>query len=145
MTEWKNPNPVAVLLIPVNEGVVVIRRGIRPCIGALALPGGYVECHDDHRKTETWQEAAVREAKEEMGMNLDPLKVRDFMVRSVPNNIIVIFGIYERQSCIPPCLPTEEATEILITDEPRELCFESHDEALRLYFKMKALSDRRYA
>src|SRR6185436_21045482 len=47
-TTWRNPLPVAVVLLPVDmtdgrRGLVVIRRGIEPGYGLLALPGGFIE------------------------------------------------------------------------------------------------------
>src|SRR5882757_7355996 len=60
---YRNPLPVAVALLPVHDagatGLVVIRRAIRPSIGQLALPGGFVDFG------ESWQQAVVRELAEE--------------------------------------------------------------------------------
>ena len=39
---FQNPLPVAVLLLPVDDGVLVVRRAIQPRLGQLALPGGYI-------------------------------------------------------------------------------------------------------
>src|SRR5205814_8192464 len=60
-TTWVNPIPVAVCLLPVDGGLLVIRRAIPPKVGELALPGGYVDL------SETWQQAAARELEEETG------------------------------------------------------------------------------
>src|SRR5688500_15582799 len=63
---YKNPIPVAVLLLPVDDGLLGIKRGIEPKEGMLALPGGFV----DH--AETWQEGAARELFEETNIVVDP-------------------------------------------------------------------------
>ncbi|MBI1877066.1 MAG: hypothetical protein HYR94_02315 [Chloroflexi bacterium] len=39
---FRNPAPVAVVLLPVEDGLLVIRRGIEPQRGQLALPGGFI-------------------------------------------------------------------------------------------------------
>ena len=54
---WRNPAPVSVLVVPANDGVLVIRRNIPP-VGKLALPGGFIDLG------ETWQQAGAREAHE---------------------------------------------------------------------------------
>ena len=63
---YRNPIPVAVVLVPVDDELLVIRRGIEPAKGQLALPGGYVDL------AETWQEAGAREVFEETGLRIDP-------------------------------------------------------------------------
>ena len=40
---YKNPTPVAVLLQPVDDGLLVVKRGIDPGMGLWALPGGYMD------------------------------------------------------------------------------------------------------
>lgn len=47
---YLNPLPVAVVLLPVENELLVIRRNIPP-VGRLALPGGFIEVG------ETWQKA----------------------------------------------------------------------------------------
>lgn len=61
-----NPIPVAVILCEVKgKGFVLIRRGIEPRLGFLALPGGYVD------QAESAEDAARRELFEETGINYD--------------------------------------------------------------------------
>src|SRR5207244_10310646 len=62
---YLNPLPVAVLLQPVDDGLLAIRRALPP-VGRLALPGGYVDAG------ETWQAAAARELREGTGPSADP-------------------------------------------------------------------------
>lgn len=51
-TTYRNPLPVAVVLVPVEDGgLLLVRRAIEPRTGKLALPDGYVNFG------ETWQEA----------------------------------------------------------------------------------------
>ncbi|MGO8983910.1 MAG: NUDIX hydrolase [Terriglobales bacterium] len=46
--------------------VLLIRRGTPPLLGEWSLPGGVLECG------ETLREAAIREAREETGLNVEP-------------------------------------------------------------------------
>lgn len=63
---FRDPKVVAVAVIDGGGGAVwLIRRGIAPCIGEWALPGGYVD-FDEHPR-----EAAVRECREEIGCEVE--------------------------------------------------------------------------
>jgi len=68
---YNSPKPVVVLVLraltPTGDaGVIVVRRGIQPGKGGWAFPGGYVDYQED------WADAAIREAKEELGIDIDP-------------------------------------------------------------------------
>jgi ADP-ribose pyrophosphatase YjhB (NUDIX family) len=89
---WANPIPVAVLLLPVAHedkvGLLVVRRGIEPRRGMLALVGGFVEEH------ESWQAGAAREAREEVGVGVDPAGIEPFwFVSTEPRpSRVLLFG-----------------------------------------------------
>src|SRR4051794_25248089 len=67
---YVNPLPVAVTLLPVDAGLLVVRRTIEPQSGCLALPGGFIDLG------ESWREAAARELFEEAGVRTDPGELR---------------------------------------------------------------------
>ena len=133
-TTWRNPLPVAVALLPVDElgqrGLVVVRRDIEPARGQLALPGGYIEVG------ESWQEATVRELREETGLVADAAEVTLFAVHSVPMGTVNIFGLLpsRRSDDLPAPAPTEEATEWLVLTRPQPLAFSTHTRAMMDYF-----------
>jgi ADP-ribose pyrophosphatase YjhB (NUDIX family) len=63
---FRDPKVVAVAVLEGGSGSVwLIRRGIAPCIGEWALPGGYVD-FDEHPR-----EAAARECREEIGCEVE--------------------------------------------------------------------------
>jgi NADH pyrophosphatase NudC (nudix superfamily) len=75
-TSFVNPLPVSVVLLPVDNGLLVVRRNIEPQIGRLALPGGYIN------RGESWQQAGARELFEETGIIIRPEDLREFRVKS---------------------------------------------------------------
>ena len=130
-TTFANPVPVAVVLLPVDAGVLVVRRNIEPQIGQLALPGGYVNLG------ESWQQAGARELFEETGIIIQPEAIRDFRVKSAPGyRTLIVFGLAPGMSAsdLPPFVPNEETQEVCTITAPQELAFSTHTEALREYF-----------
>ncbi len=133
-TTFANPLPVAVVLLPVDTGVLVVRRNIEPQIGQLALPGGYINLG------ESWQQAGARELLEETGIVVQPEVIREFRVKSAPGyRTLIVFGLAPRVSAsdLPPFAPNEETQEVCTITAPQELAFSTHTEALREYFAMK--------
>lgn len=126
---YLNPLPVAVVLTPVADGVVVIRRNIEPQKGTLTLPGGYIDFG------ETWQQGAVRELLEETGIDIS---VEDITLYSVENGLddtLVIFGLAAKQSreVLKP-FATEETQEVVLINQPIELGFPMHSRIVARYF-----------
>ncbi len=130
-TSFINPLPVSVVLLPVDDGLLAVRRNIEPQRGRLALPGGYIN------RGESWQQAGARELLEETGIVILPDDLREFRVKSTPDyNLLIVFGLARRMrsSDLPPFVPNEETQEIRVLNAPRELAFSTHTEAVREYF-----------
>jgi ADP-ribose pyrophosphatase YjhB (NUDIX family) len=131
-TNYLNPIPVVVLLVPVGEGLVVARRNIEPQKGTLVLPGGYLDLG------ETWQEGAQREFLEETGIEIDPGEISLYDVQNGLDNTLVISGLAAKQpgSCLKP-FSSSETQEIDLIKEPIELGFPLHNLLIRRYFAEK--------
>jgi ADP-ribose pyrophosphatase YjhB (NUDIX family) len=71
----RNPFPTVDLIIEFNKGIILIKRKNPP--EGWALPGGFVDYG------ESLEQAAIREAKEETG--LDVKLIRQFHAYSDPN------------------------------------------------------------
>jgi ADP-ribose pyrophosphatase YjhB (NUDIX family) len=136
-TTYKNPLPVAVALVPVDAGLLVVRRNIPPA-GALALPGGYIDLG------ESWQQAAAREVLEETGLGIDPDAISEFRVLSAPDGTVLIFGL--AAACafgdLPAFTPTSETSARLVIDAPEEMAFPLHTRVVREYFALRPISSR---
>lgn len=130
---YRNPLPVAVALVPIDDGLLTVRRGIEPRKGLLALPGGYVNLG------ESWQEAAAREVFEETQLKINPQGIRDFRVKSAPDGTVLIFGLSEPHSkeALSAFTPSEETSEVVIVRGQADLAFPIHTEVARAYFEMQ--------
>jgi ADP-ribose pyrophosphatase YjhB (NUDIX family) len=127
-TSYLNPVPVAVVLLPVDGGLLTIRRGVPPHVGKLALPGGFI----DHG--ESWQQAAARELFEEAGVVVDPAGVELFDVHSAPDGTLLVFGLGPAVSELPGFTAGDEATERVVIDGPCELAFPLHTRVAEEFF-----------
>ena len=126
---YLNPIPVVVVLVPIGEGVVVIRRNSEPRKGTLALPGGYLDFG------ETWQQGARRELREETGIELaggDPVL---YEVMNGLDGTLIVFGLAAPQppSALQP-FDSEETQEVLLIKHPMELGFSMHTLVVARYF-----------
>lgn len=134
-TSYLNPKPVAVAVQPVGGGLLVVRRGIPPARELLALPGGFVEAD------ETWQEAAARELREEVGLETNPAGVRLYDAISAPDGTLLIFGLLPALSSpdeLPPLAPNKETLDREVLHAPQPLGFDLHTRVANRYFAQVA-------
>lgn len=140
---WANPLPVAVVLLPVNDGahrgLLAVRRAIPP-VGKLALVGGFIE------DGEPWQVCAARELREEADVVIDPAVLEPlWFASSAPRaDRLLVFSLAPAidAAALPPFTPNDEATERGIwfgaaagaTGIDDDLGFPVHAEAARRYF-----------
>jgi ADP-ribose pyrophosphatase YjhB (NUDIX family) len=129
-TSYRNPIPVAVVLLPIDNGLLAIRRTLPDGRGKLALPGGYVNAG------ESWQHAAARELFEETGIQIDAGEIADFRVLSAPDGTVLIFGLARPRKLadLPAFQGTDETSERVVCDKPMELAFSLHTQVMRDFF-----------
>jgi len=133
--KWSNPLPVVCMLFNVWEnnrlGSLIQRRNIEPKKGEWALTGGYID------EGESWRDAAVREAREELGLETVP---EGYTVLDVHSNTskssILIFASHIKAFDISEIhfTPNEEVQAIQIVHEAVELAFPTHTEMLARRF-----------
>ncbi len=140
VTVWSNPVPVALVLQPISvedrSGVLVIRRGIEPKKGTLAVVGGFLEDHEDV------EHGGAREMREETGVEIDPSTLRPFWfvsTRPKPNRVLLFLrGETRDAKTLGPAVLDHETLERGVVFGPEGLealfGFDLHVEALRRYF-----------
>ncbi len=122
------------MLLPVDNGLLCVRRATEPGRGLLALPGGFIE------RGESWQQAAVRELREETGVVVDASDVRLFDVHSAPDGTLLVFGRGPnvRRQALPRLSRNKEVSEWVVVDAPLELAFSLHTRVVAEFFHRSA-------
>ncbi|MCQ6556416.1 NUDIX domain-containing protein [Streptomyces sp. C10-9-1] len=133
-TAYRNPLPVAVALLPVEDaegtGLVVVTRAIEPQRGGIALPGGFIDHGED------WRHAVVRELAEETGIEAPEREVRLADTLSSPAGHLLVFGLLPPRpaAALPPVRPTRETEGWHLLRAPGTLAFPLHTVAAAHWF-----------
>ncbi|GGZ88541.1 NUDIX domain-containing protein [Streptomyces subrutilus] len=133
-TAYRNPLPVAVALLPVQDadgtGLVVITRTIEPALGGVALPGGFIDFGED------WRAAVVRELREETGIEVPAADVALADALSSPAGHLLLFGLLPPRaaSALPASVATDETAGWHVLRQPAELAFPLHTRAAAAWF-----------
>ncbi len=125
---FKNPVPGVGVLVEMEGGVVLIKRGHQPKKNLWALPAGFIEAD------ESIEEAAVRECKEETNLDIELIEM--FHVDSFPNDPTPQSGIiifYRAKPIGGKLKPGDDAIETAIYKPdalPVDVAFRTHRAAL---------------
>ncbi len=128
---YVNPVPAVGILIEMDGGVVLIRRGQPPHQGEWTLPSGFIEAD------ESAEAAAIREAHEETGLRVEILEMMGInsFPEGPPLSGIMIF--YRAKPIGGILQGGEDATEAKVFESgslPR-LPFRTHRETIALWLK----------
>lgn len=128
--DWNNPIEVAIVIIPHAEGLILIERKRNPGKGKIALPGGFVD------EGEELEEAAIREAKEEVGLDIEICReLLRYTSRNVNQRIYVF--VAKPVSALPVAGDDAERAFVCPSSEVPfdELAFNVHVVALRKWLQ----------
>lgn len=124
---WNNPIPVAVAVIPSGDGLVLVKRKVPPKIGMWALPAGFLETGEGP------EAAAVREAKEEAGVDIEIERhLVNFPLPHV-NQVLIVFLAKPITQAPQPGSDAEEAKVFAKDALPEEIAFPLHKQAIDLW------------
>jgi len=132
MAKKKGPAPTVDIIIEYQDGIVLIERKNIPF--GWAIPGGFVDYN------ETLEEAALREAKEETGLELNGL--RQFHAYSAPerdprgHTISMVF-IAQGSGMLRAATDARSAAVFRPRELPAEIAFD-HRAIIGDYFSWKA-------
>ena len=132
---YRNPVPGIGVLVEMEGGIVLVQRGQPPFVGWWALPSGYIEAD------ESVEQAAVRECKEETGLDVELLEL--FGVGSFPEGAqqsgIVIF--YRARPVGGELRAGDDAQDAAVfapDDLPEKLAFRTHREVLARWARSRS-------
>lgn len=126
---FSNPVPVAVCVVPFQNQLIGIRRGIEPKKGQVAFPGGYIN------SGETFQQALSRELLEETGISVSPEKWQVYDIGdSIQSNRLLVFGICPEINNADLDFKSDETEEVLLLSKDTTLAFPLHDEVKNKFF-----------
>jgi len=130
---FKNPYPAADTIISIEGGVVMVYRKNPP--SGWAIPGGFINCG------ESAEEAAVREAKEETGLDIDHLALFGvFSDTERDPRFHTISIVYTGKGRGTP-KSGDDASKVAIfskNDLPGDIAFD-HKKILNQYFKKRRI------
>ncbi len=128
---YRNPVPAVAAIIPNGEKIVLVRRAEEPLRGHWCLPSGFMELN------ETPAECAVREVKEETGLNI---RVKELcganIARDDPRTQVVLI-IFLAEMVGGELQAGDDASEAGLFgpgDLPGNIAFATHRRAIAEYF-----------
>ncbi len=129
---YQNPAPAAGAMIVENNRILLVRRSIDPGRNDWCIPAGFMEW------TEHPQQTAVREIKEETGLDISIRSIFDiFMGMDDPRTHAVLI-LYLAEAIGGVLKPGDDAREVKyfsFDSLPSNIAFQAHRDALALYRK----------
>lgn len=130
---WNNPKPVTAAVIPLDGGIVLVRRKFPPFIDDWCLPGGFMEA------AEHPAEAAAREVFEETGLEV---RVSRLLGAGAPGrgiNVVLLF--YEAIPTGGRLEAGDDASEVRCFKQhelPTNIAFDLHRQTIHRWFEARS-------
>jgi 8-oxo-dGTP diphosphatase len=126
---YRNPVPASACFVSRGDRLLLTRRGVEPCIGEWALPGGFVELG------ETTEEGALRELAEETGLQGNGARLIGASTQPSPlSGAVTILGYIIEEWQGTPCAASDVAEVRFFAKEERPpLAFLAHRELLAIF------------
>src|SRR5918992_722621 len=128
---YQDPKVVAGAIFTLNDGIVLLKRGVEPAMGKWVFPGGYVD------RGETVEEAALRETREESQLEIVIGSLLNVYSYPRSPNIIIVYAARITGGKLAAGDESLEAATFLPGDIPWDnLAFDSTRDALKEYIKL---------
>lgn len=132
---YRNPVPGVGILVELEGKILLVQRGQTPFKGWWALPAGYIEAD------ESVEEAAVRECKEETGLEVELLElfgVYSFPEGPVQSGIIIFFRAKPVSGELRAGDDAQDVRAFPPDELPDKLAFRTHREVLARWKKSRS-------
>jgi len=127
---WDNPKPVTATLIPIDGGLVLVKRSVEPFVDDWCLPGGFIEAR------ESPEESAAREVMEETGLEVDIKRILGAFSPGRGINVIILFYLAELVK--GDMKAGDDASDVAIfkkSELPSNICFDLHRLMIKQHFE----------
>lgn len=128
--QYDNTPTVCVGLVPMDGGLVMIRRNLPDGKGKLALPGGF------QVRPDTLEETVAREVKEETGVIIKPENFTTLHIETVPDRSVNLMFFLADDQLHQKFSHDEEVQEVLVIREACECAFPLHTKWVKNYFDL---------
>lgn len=128
---WDNPKPVTITLVPLDGGLVLVKRKLNPGKGKWALPGGFIEGYEKPA------DGACREVFEETSLRIEIDRVVGaFGARPGINQVVLVF-LAKEASGTPAAGDDAEDVRVARREDvgTLEIAFPLHQRAIEEFFK----------
>lgn len=126
---WDNPKPVTATLVPMDSGIVLVKRKFEPYVGDWCLPGGFMEAREEP------EESAQREVFEETGLNVEIDRLLGAHSPGKGINVIILF--YLAKPATGSMVAGDDASEVGSFSKdalPPNVAFELHRRMIGQFF-----------
>jgi 8-oxo-dGTP diphosphatase len=130
---WNNPKPVTATVIPLDGGIVLVKRKVEPFVDDWCLPGGFMET------AEHPAESAAREVFEETGLEVRVSRLLDATAPGRGINVVMLF--YEAMVIGGKLVAGDDASEVACFKQhelPTNIAFDLHRQAIHRWFESRA-------
>lgn len=121
-------------LIPIDGGLVLVKRNCEPFVNDWCLPGGFIEAR------ESPEESAAREVKEETGLEVDIKRILGAYSPGRGINVIILFYLADEKVRGKMCAG-DDASDVGVFKKhelPSNVCFDLHRKMIKEYFDGKS-------
>lgn len=126
---WDNPRPVTATLVPMETGIVLVKRRYEPFVDDWCLPGGFMENSEDP------EHAARREVYEETGLDVEIDRLLSAHSPGRGINVLILFYLAKPAKGL--LAAGDDASEVGSFAEPElpgNIAFDLHRKLIREFF-----------